>query len=69
AARHVRVRLAATPERLLLSVRDDGAGADRFVPGMGLGEMTARVQAVGGSIRFRTAPGAGFEVEIGVRRR
>lgn len=68
-ARVVRIRAAATAERLLVAVKDDGAGAQHFVPGMGLGAMTARVQEVGGTLRFRTAPGAGFTVEIGVRRR
>lgn len=68
-ARHVAVRLTATGRRLVLTVRDDGAGAAQLVPGLGLSAMTARVQAVGGSVRFRTAPGAGFQVEVGVRRR
>ncbi|HEY8394134.1 MAG TPA: sensor histidine kinase [Thermaerobacter sp.] len=68
-ARTVRVRAEAIAERLRLTISDDGAGAAHLVPGLGLQSMAARVQEIGGSLRFDTAPGRGFTVEIGVRRR
>lgn len=67
-ARSVRVRAEAHGPRLRLVVADDGAGAENLVPGLGLTAMTARIQALGGTIRFDTGPGRGFTVEIGVRR-
>jgi signal transduction histidine kinase len=36
---------------------------------MGLAAMVARIQAVGGSIRFDSRAGGGFRVEVAVRRR
>lgn len=68
-ARVVRVRAEAVQDRLRLVIADDGAGAPHLVPGLGLRSMAARVQEVGGSLRFDTAPGRGFTVEIGVKRR
>ena len=67
-ARHVRLRAEVQGPRLRLIVADDGAGAEHLVPGLGLTAMTARVQALGGTIRFDTRPDRGFTVEIGVRR-
>lgn len=68
-AKTVRVRAEAMADRLRLTIADDGAGATHLVPGLGLQSMAARVQEIGGSLRFDTAPGRGFTVEIGVRRR
>ncbi|ADU52199.1 integral membrane sensor signal transduction histidine kinase [Thermaerobacter marianensis DSM 12885] len=68
-ARRVAVRLVVAGPRLRLFVQDDGAGAATLVPGMGLGRLTAAVQRVGGTVRFETAAGRGFAVEIGVPRR
>lgn len=67
-ARHVLVRAEVQGPRLRLIVADDGAGAEHLVPGMGLTAMTARIQRLGGTVRFDTGPGRGFTVEIGVRR-
>ncbi|QBS36886.1 sensor histidine kinase [Thermaerobacter sp. FW80] len=68
-ARRVEVSLAMAGPRVRLFVRDDGMGAATLVPGMGLGRMAAAVQRVGGTVRFETAPGRGFGVEIGLPRR
>lgn len=68
-ATHIRVEAEAVGARLFLRVTDNGEGADGYTPGMGLSGMIGRVQAIGGTLRFETAPGAGFTVEVGVRRR
>lgn len=68
-AKNVRVELEATGHRLYLRILDDGIGADQYSPGMGLSGMVSRVQALGGTLRFETAPGKGFRVEVGVKRR
>lgn len=67
-ARNVRIELEATGPRLYLRIRDDGVGASDYSPGMGLAGMVSRVQALGGALRFETAPGEGFCVEVGVKR-
>jgi signal transduction histidine kinase len=50
-----------------LSVRDAGAGFDASAPrateSFGLASMRERVEAIGGSLSVRTAPGKGTEVE------
>jgi signal transduction histidine kinase len=68
-ATRVRVELEAVGARLHLRIDDDGLGTDVTRPGMGLAGMVARIQAVGGSIRFDSSAGRGFRVEVAVRRR
>lgn len=68
-ATHVKVELEAAGPRVYLRIVDNGVGADNYTPGMGLVGMVNRVQSVGGTLRFETAPGKGFAVEVGVRRR
>ena len=68
-ASRVEVEVEAASERLYVRVTDDGEGAGTYTPGMGLSGMVSRIQALGGTICFRTSPGEGFQVEIGVRRR
>lgn len=73
AARHGRARRVdlylAAGERLRLRVQDDGLGVSELVPGMGLGRMTASIQRLGGTVRFETAEGKGFSVEVTLPRR
>ena len=68
-ATRIEVELEAAGPRLHLRVGDDGRGTDVTRPGMGLAAMVARIQAVGGSIRFASRAGGGFRVEVAVRRR
>lgn len=68
-ARQVDVKVAVEGHRLRLSIQDDGVGAAQVMPGMGLTGMVSRVQSVGGSLRFDSAPGEGFHVEVGVKLR
>ena len=59
-ARTVEVSVHRETRRVLLSVRDDGAGFDtRFVRGMGLLGMEERVRRLGGSFRIDSQLGQG----------
>ncbi len=55
----VRVRPDGPPEavRLIVEVRDDGAGGARIVPGGGLAGLANRVQALDGSIAVQSPEG------------
>ena len=63
-ARTVEVRVAHQPHRVLLSVRDDGAGFDTsFVRGLGLLGMEERVHRLGGRLHIDSQLGRGTLVE------
>jgi signal transduction histidine kinase len=64
-AAEVRIQLAEVAGRLSFSVRDDGRGFDpAAVPGgAGLRNMADRVEALGGRLEVRSAPGRGTTVE------
>ncbi len=69
AARHGRAsavwaHLQAGEGRIELRVRDDGVGAARVTPGMGIGGLQERAQATGGRFSYRTRPGQGFETVL-----
>jgi two-component system NarL family sensor kinase len=69
AAQHVTVRLVSTPERVRLSVEDDGRGFDPSrVPAdrHGLVGMRERAETLGGILEIRSAPGEGTEVAVAV---
>lgn len=68
-ATHIRVEAEAVGPRLFLRITDNGVGTEQYTPGMGMAGMVNRVQTVGGTLRFETAAGAGFTVEVGVKRR
>ncbi|HXF36250.1 MAG TPA: sensor histidine kinase [Actinomycetota bacterium] len=63
-AEHVMVRLSAAHDELRFEVSDDGAGFDPGSAhgGTGLRGMADRVEAVGGSLQVRSAPGSGTSV-------
>jgi signal transduction histidine kinase len=54
---------------LELRARDDGSGAAEFQPGNGLRGMRERIEAAGGTLLVRTAPGEGFSVRATLPRR
>jgi two-component system, NarL family, sensor kinase len=74
-ARLVSLTLTAGEGALTLAVADDGVGFDLAArraasategpgfEGLGLGSMRQRLEALGGSLRIETAPGAGTRVE------
>jgi signal transduction histidine kinase len=63
-ASQVEMSLTARDGSLLLSVRDDGVGGADPGRGSGLAGLTDRVEALGGSIRLRSAAGAGTNITV-----
>jgi signal transduction histidine kinase len=63
-ARELIVTLARVDERLLIAVRDDGIGGATTAAGGGIRSMTDRVEALGGSLRIKSAVGAGTLIEV-----
>ncbi len=59
-----RISLEATDGRLTFEIADDGRGFDRsqVTPGTGLQGMIDRLDAIGGSIEVRSAPGEGTTI-------
>jgi signal transduction histidine kinase len=64
-ATHVEVELVVDPTEMTLRVTDDGDGFDPGKPrqGMGLSNMAARAQAMGGSLYLESGQEAGTVVE------
>jgi signal transduction histidine kinase len=54
------------PQRVRLTVADDGQGASTTEGGFGLVGLRERVQLVGGSLMLVTAPGAGLVLTVEV---
>ncbi|MBN1530490.1 MAG: hypothetical protein JW895_15615 [Thermoleophilaceae bacterium] len=63
-AHTVWVRLDASGDELRFSIRDDGAGAadGAILPGVGITNMTDRLEAVGGEFEITSTPGVGTAV-------
>jgi signal transduction histidine kinase len=51
---------------LLITVRDDGAGGARFVPGSGLVGLNDRVEALGGRLTVESPHDAGTTLKVEV---
>lgn len=65
AARQARIVLRQQPERLLLTIEDDGKGFDaRRVRGLGLVGMAERVARLGGEFHVESEPGRGALVQV-----
>ncbi len=62
AATNVEIDLRCVGRRVVLTVRDDGPGGGRVVPGGGLDWLGRRVAAAGGSLEVLTEPGGGTTV-------
>ena len=69
-AKLVTVTLDSTPGSVQLRVDDDGVGFDPAQPpaGMGLGNMRARVEALGGMLALTSEPGKGTLVRVSMPR-
>jgi len=66
-ASHVDIELDFShPEKIRLSVRDDGAGAADTSGGFGLVGIRERVQLLGGTFKVETQVGKGFRLEVNV---
>jgi signal transduction histidine kinase len=65
AASHVRVRVWSTDSSLSFAVEDDGTGFDpaTVVRSSGLQNMRDRLEALGGSLEIRSAPGQGTTIQ------
>ncbi|HUW70043.1 MAG TPA: cache domain-containing protein [bacterium] len=67
-ARHVRMRLSTGAKGILLRFSDDGSGFDQGgrISGSGLGNIRYRIEALGGTVRLQTSPGAGTAYAIAI---
>jgi signal transduction histidine kinase len=68
-ARNVTVNLSGTPDALTLTIADDGVGFDvdaAWGKGLGLISMSERLEAIGGSLKIRSAPAEGTRLEARV---
>lgn len=64
-AQSVQVVVRQEPERLVLSVRDDGKGFDvKHARGLGLIGMEERVRRLGGVFEIHSAPGRGTHLQV-----
>ena len=68
AAKHARatsgaVSVAARDAVLLVEIRDDGRGGADLESGSGLVGLRDRAEALGGSLRVESAPGAGTVIQ------
>ena len=61
-ASRVALAVARHDESIVLSIRDDGVGGATPTRGSGLAGLADRVQALGGTIRLTSRPGAGTEI-------
>lgn len=70
AAAKVEARIDIEPTELRACVLDDGVGFDlgerRWAGGVGLGSMTERATAAGGSVMIDSVPGIGTRVELSI---
>ena len=62
-AANAEVKLESDNGQAFLSIRDDGRG-NAIVPGNGLSGMRERVEALAGSLRIDSKPGAGTRIEV-----
>jgi signal transduction histidine kinase len=66
-AREVSVHLIGEPQRLALTIVDDGVGFDvdaAWGRGLGLISMSERLEMIDGTISIRSAPGAGARLDV-----
>ncbi len=61
-----RVTIRTLPDRLVVTVSDDGAGGATPDGGSGLRGLSDRVAAAGGSLRIDSPPGAGTRLEADI---
>jgi signal transduction histidine kinase len=64
AASNLWIAIDSSPDRVALRARDDGRGTNAIRIGFGLAGIQRRIEALGGSVRLGSDPGAGFKVEL-----
>ena len=67
-ARTVHIRLKRTARAVSLQVQDNGCGfeLDKTRKGLGLSNIRNRAELFGGTVRIRTAPGAGCTLHVSI---
>jgi len=67
-ATKVRIELTSDPQRVQLSIQDDGCGFDPFVATptrrFGLAGMRERVRQMDGKLEIRSEPGCGTQIQV-----
>lgn len=63
-ARHLWITARRDADRIAMTARDDGRGADQLTAGNGLRGMRERLQQYGGTLDIDTRPGAGFSLHL-----
>ncbi len=65
-ATSIDVKVRAGPNGVLIRVTDDGIGFDTGIPtaGMGLANIAARVESIGGAVALNSQPGDGSVIEV-----
>lgn len=64
AANNLWIAIDSSPNHVALHARDDGRGTSAIRIGFGLAGIQRRIEALGGSVRLGSDPGAGFEVQL-----
>lgn len=63
-ATSIRIVMAFNPYKLIVTLKDNGIGAERIVEGIGFKSIRERVQEIGGTFDYSTSPGEGFLVKL-----
>lgn len=63
-AKHVRVEVTRAGDEAIITMTDDGIGAEKVAPGNGLDGLRERVAQVGGRVDIETRAHAGFELRV-----
>ena len=58
------ISLRKQEDAIVFTIRDNGRGCQKVVPGFGLNAMEERVRGLGGRLGIETAEGRGFSVTI-----
>ncbi|MGY4105705.1 sensor histidine kinase [Ignavigranum ruoffiae] len=67
-ADQIRINEHYTDLEYILTLKDNGQGAQEIVPHMGLMGLEERIHALGGKVSFTTSPGRGFQTRIVLKR-
>ncbi len=54
----------SNPEKLIMSISDDGLGAKSYEGGFGLLGLKERIELIDGNIEIQSAPKKGFQIDI-----
>lgn len=64
--KEIKIFLHFDSDIVILTMEDDGVGAEKITQGMGLGGLTERVHELGGQIKIRSALCKGFSLRISI---